>query len=273
MRKLLVIIATLGACFLCPSGISAQCVPENKVFGDGETVVYTASYNWGPVWIDAGLVTFRVNSVNHEGTPAFHLKATGKTFASYDLLFKVRDYYESWIDQKTMQPLAFKRHIYEGGYSLLNTLQFDYPRNRVISATRSQNNPQRNDTLGTRYCGFDMLSAIYYTRTLDFGTMKPGAMQHVPVLIDDAWYDIYIRMIGRETVESKEGRQYRCLKFAAKMVHGTIFKGDEDVIVWVTDDDNKIPVYVEAKIIVGTVKAWLKETKGLRNPFTAIIQE
>ena len=49
-------------------------------------------------------------------------------------------------------------------------------------------------------------------------------------------------------------------------------KADEDVVVWVTDDDNRIPVYIEAKILVGTVKAYLKETKGLRNPVTSIVK-
>jgi hypothetical protein len=55
------------------------------------------------------------------------------------------------------------------------------------------------------------------------------------------------------------------------MVQGTIFRGDEDVLVWVTDDENKIPVYIEAKILVGTVKAYLKEAKGLNNPMSALL--
>ena len=57
------------------------------------------------------------------------------------------------------------------------------------------------------------------------------------------------------------------------MVEGTIFKGDEDVLVWITDDDNHIPVYIEAKILVGTVKAYLKEAKGLRNPMRALVND
>jgi len=47
---------------------------------------------------------------------------------------------------------------------------------------------------------------------------------------------------------------------------------NEDVVVWVTDDDNRVPVYIEAKILVGTVKAYLKEAKGLRNPVTSLIK-
>ena len=56
------------------------------------------------------------------------------------------------------------------------------------------------------------------------------------------------------------------------MVQGTIFRGNEDVLVWVTDDANKIPVYIEAKIILGSVKAYLLEAKGLKNPMKALIK-
>ena len=56
------------------------------------------------------------------------------------------------------------------------------------------------------------------------------------------------------------------------MVQGTIFRGEEDVLIWVTDDANKIPVYIEAKIIVGTVKVYLKGTKGLKNPVTSLVK-
>jgi Protein of unknown function (DUF3108) len=255
-----------------PKVLPAQCPTSNNVFGDGEQIRYTVSYNWGPVWVDAGLVTFSVTSELFRGKPSLHLKGTGKSFASYDLLFKVRDYFDSWIDPETFLSYDFRRTVYEGGYTLINTLSFDHPSQKVIANTKSNNNPQRKDTLPIRPCAFDMLSAVYYTRTLDFSELTPGEKKHVTVLIDDAYYDIYIRSMGKEIVESTDGKRYRCIKFAAKMVQGTIFKGEEDVLVWVTDDSNKIPIYIEAKIIVGTVKAYLKDVKGMRNPSTAIVR-
>lgn len=257
---------------LFPLAVSAQCSFVNNVFGDGETISYTASYNWGPVWLDAGIVTFSVKNETYLGKPAIHLNATGKTFPSYDILFKVRDYYDAWIDPDTYQSIDFRRYIYEGGYTLLNTLHFDHSNQRILSNTKTNNNPQRTDTLKTGPCIFDMLSAIYYTRTLDIGSMNPDTKKTVTVVIDDNFYGITIRSLGREIVENTDGRKYRCLKFAAKMVEGTIFRGDEDVMVWITDDGNKIPVYIEAKIIIGTVKAYLKEAKGLKNPVTSLVK-
>ena len=75
---------------------------------------------------------------------------------------------------------------------------------------------------------------------------------------------IYIRYLGKEDVKTRNKKLYKCLKFSVKLVEGTIFKGDEDALIWVTDDKNKIPVMIEAHILVGSVKAILRETKGLK---------
>ncbi|HNY02493.1 MAG TPA: DUF3108 domain-containing protein [Bacteroidales bacterium] len=252
--------------------VQAQCPVSNDVFGDGEQIRYLVTYNWGPVWVDAGTVTFTAKSDTYRGKPAWHLIGSGKSFRSYDMLYKVRDYYDSWIDPGTFHSFDFRRNVYEGGYTLLNTLYFDRQFGRVISNTKCINKPQRTDTMPIRPCTFDMLAAIYYVRTMDFASMKSDQKTDLTVLIDDAYYDIYIRPLGKEVVEANDGKRYRCQKFAAKMVSGTIFKGDEDVVVWVSDDANKVPIYIEAKIIVGTIKAYLKDFKGLKRPFGCIVK-
>lgn len=245
------------------------CFHGNKAFDDGEFVSYTVSYNWGPVWVDAGKVTFSVKSETYNGKTALHLKSTGKTYASYDFLFKVRDYYDSWIDPETFETLEFRRMIYEGGWQTVNTMRFSPDRKQVFSTTKNNNNPVRYDTLRPGPCAFDMVSAVYFTRTLDFSTLTMETKIPVQVVIDDAVYSIYIKALKKEVVQAQDGKRYRCVKFSAKMVEGTIFKGDEDVQVWVTDDENKIPVYIEAKILVGTVKAYLDNYKGLKNPVSS----
>jgi len=262
--------ALLWVLFFLPNLVRGQCPILTHVFGDGEKVTYTVSYNWGPVWVDAGLVTFSVDHEMYLGKNVFHLKSSGKTFPSYDLLFKVRDYYDSWVNPENLQTIDFKRYIYEGGYSLLNTLNFNHSNHTIVTNTKTDNNPQRTDTVPLLPCSFDMLSAIYYTRSIDLSAMKQQGTKPVTVFIDDGYYDITIRYLGKEQVENTDGKIYNCIKFAAKMIQGTIFKGDEDVLVWVTDDANKIPVYIEAKIIVGTVKAYLKEAKNLLNPATSL---
>lgn len=258
--------------FISLSGLDAQCFKDNHAFKEGEFLSYEISYNWGPIWVDAGLVTFSIVTDMYAGKPAWHLKSSGKTYKSYDFFFKVVDYYDAWIDPGTFHTYEFRRSVYEGGYKLLNTLRYDYTRQKIYSCTKTNNNPVRYDTVKPGPCIFNPLTAVYFARTLDIARLKHDARIPVTVLIDDSTYSIYIRYIGKEVVETRDGKKYKCVKFAAKMVQGTIFRGDEDVLVWVTDDENRIPVYIEAKIIVGTVKAYLKDSRGLRSPLSSLIK-
>lgn len=258
---------------LIPGLNRAQCFKDSHVFKDGEFISYEVSYNWGPIWVDAGLVTFSIVKDSYAGKPAWHLKSSGRTYASYDFFYKVVDYYDAWVDPVTFNPFEFRRSVYEGGYQLLNTLRYDRGSSRVFSCTKTNNNPVRFDTLAPGPCVYNPISAVYVARTLDISGLKNDARIPVTVLIDDSTYSIYIRYLGKEVVENRDGKQYRCIKFSAKMVQGTIFRGDEDVMVWVTDDENRIPVYIEAKILVGTVKAYLKEMNGLRNPVTSLVRK
>jgi hypothetical protein len=84
-------------------------------------------------------------------------------------------------------------------------------------------------------------------------------------IIDNEVFHLHLRYLGHETIEHKNGKKYNCVKFSALLVEGTIFKGGEDLEVWVTNDANKVPVLVEAKILIGSVKAYLHEATGLRN--------
>lgn len=266
-------LITLGALILIllPALTRSQCYQGNTVFGDGEDISYTVHYNWGPIWVDAGLVTFKAKLEKKGEKQVWHLTSSGKTYPSYDVLFKVRDYYETWVDPETFHTINFKRYIYEGGYTLVNTLNFDHEKNKIYSSTKSNNNPVRFDTVAIQPCAFDMLAAVYFTRTLDMGHIPMYQKKQVSVVIDDQVYNIFIRPLAKEVVENNDGKRYHCIKLSAKMVEGTIFKGDEDVLVWITDDENHIPIYIEAKILVGTIKAYLKEAKGLRNPFKSLL--
>lgn len=249
---------------LAPLPSMGQCVFPSNAFTDGEEFSYIISYNWGPIWVDAGIVTFSTKLEQKNNRPVWHLTSTGRTYLSYDFLFKVRDTYETWLDTATLRTIEFRRYIYEGGYQLQNRSWFDYSRNQVFSNTKINDGPMKTDTVNMGTCTFDMLSAVYYVRALSTGSFHKQKSLPVRVAIDDSTYRIDVRWLGIEIVEHPNGERYTCNKFSATMVEGTIFTKDQEAFVWVSDDPKRIPVYVEAKILVGTVKAYLKEVKGVR---------
>lgn len=263
-------------CLLTFSSIqltSSQCNENIKLFGPGEEVTYNAFYNWKFVWINAGKVTFAVEDSDWKGRSAWHLKSYGTTFKGYDLFFKVRDSFDVWVDPLTLQPFEFHRKTREGSYRAHHHYVFD-DENRVVNASISKRgNPYRDTAFSWPECSYDLLSMVYQARNIDFSSYERDDRIPINLIVDGEVHNLYIRYLGREVVEDRSGRKFRCLKFSPLLVDGTIFEEGEDMTVWVTDDKSRVPVVVEAKIIVGSVKAVFLDAKGLKNPITAEIKD
>lgn len=250
------------------SEIKAQnsCFRNNFAFKEGEVLKYQAYYNWGFIWLNAGFVEFKVKKSSYLTRPVYYFDAYGASHKSYDWFFKVRDHFESYLDVQTLRPLWFNQNTNEGGYEVYNRYWFDYDNKKLYKHTQNSKKPLLKDTLDLPPCTFDLISMVYYCRNLDFSNLKKGDIIPIKSIIDNEYFDLYIRYLGKEKIKTKNNIEYNCIKFSALLVEGTIFKGDEDMVVWVTDDLNRVPVLVEAKILVGSAKAVFESAEGLRNP-------
>jgi hypothetical protein len=254
-----------------PGFLNAQCNDRNISFKAGEKVLYHAYYNWGFIWINAGQVTFEVDQTNYLQQPAYHLKAYGSSYKSYDILFKVRDSFDVLVDTLHLVPFEFHRKTNEGSYTAHHHYIFDRQNNLVKSRISKENKPYVDSVFQWPSCSFDLLSMVYKARNIQFDNYKPGDKIPINMIVDGESHDLYIRYQGREDIKNRDGRRFRCLKFSPLLVEGTIFKSGEGMTVWVTDDDNRIPIIVEAKILIGSVKAIFVGAKGLRHPMSAEI--
>lgn len=243
-----------------------QCMPETKSFQVGEDLQYDVYYNWGIIWLHAGEVFFKVQEGNYKNTSAYHFYSVGSSFESYDWIYKVRDTFQTYVNKQNFNPLYFSRNTYEGGYVVDNEYKFNYETEQIKSSTFNSKSEKKNDILKIQPCTFDVLSIIYYSRTLSYEKYKPNQKIPITVIIDGKIYELYIRYLGKERIKSKDGKKYDCIKFSPLLVEGTIFSGGEDMTVWVTDDQNRVPILVEAKILVGSIKTYLREAKRIINP-------
>ena len=242
----------------------AQCRVDAKAFAPGEIITYNAYYNWGFIWIYAGDVEFKVESKKYEGRNVDHLYAFGTSFKSYDWIFKIREKYQSYVDPQTLMPLWYQRDVTEGSYTAFEEYTFDYTNNLIHTYIQKRKNPAVTGSLPLTPCLFDVMTAVYYFRSVDFSKLTEGQKIPINMILDSQTYQLYIRYLGKEEVKTRDKTKYNCIKFAIQLVEGTIFKGNEDAVIWVTDDENKIPVIVEAQILVGAVKAILNDAKGLK---------
>jgi hypothetical protein len=250
---------------------NGQCINNVKTFKPGEKITYEAYYNWGFIWIHAGDVQFTINQKTYLGKNVFSFEATGTSLPKYDWMFKVRDRFGALVDMQTFTPLWAERNTEEGNYKAYENYSF-LPNGKIYSTVKNSSKPLKNDSLKAPSCTFDVLSLVYFCRALNFDSYKPNQKVPLKIVLDDQLYSLYLRYIGKETIKARDGRKFRCFKFSALLVEGTIFKGGEDMVIWVTDDDNRIPVQVEAKILIGSVKACLNKVEGASYEMKSLVK-
>ena len=119
-------------------------------------------------------------------------------------------------------------------------------------------------------CVQDVLSAVYYSRNIDFNKYKAGDRISFSMFLDNEVYEMYIRYLGKETIKTKYGK-FKAVKFKPLLIKGTIFEGGEKMTVWVSDDKNHIPVRIESPISVGSVKIDMISYRNLRYPLTSLV--
>lgn len=243
---------------------AAQKQKAYDSFQAGESITYDVFYNWSFVWLHTGEVTFQVHDTTYQGQSAFHFYSVGKSFKNYDWIYKVRDTFQTVALKKSLLPLYFSRNTYEGGYEVNNRYYFNYSDNKLIANTYNSKDGTNKKTMPLEKGIHDVLSMIYVARNYNFSSYQPNDKIPIKIIIDGEIFDLYIRYLGKETIESKAGEEYDCIKFSPLLVEGTIFSGGEDMTVWVTDDKNSIPILVEAKILVGSVKAYFRKAENIK---------
>ncbi len=244
---------------------------QERPFSAGETLHYKSIYIWGFIWIEAGEVDFSVAAESYMGNPCYVLKSSGQSLPSYDWIFKVRDSFVSVVDSASFKPYLFTKQTNEGGFKVWNSYNFNYKTNKLLVNSETSKRSRRADTLALKPNVFDVLTGVYYARSLDYSNYTTGQRIYINLAIDNEIYTIYGRFLGREKLTLRDGREFNTLKFSVLLVEGTIFKGGEDLLVWISDDQNRIPVMVEANILVGKVKAVLVSAHGLRHRMTSLI--
>ena len=191
----------------------------------------------------------------------YHIVGTGVTNSSYDWIFKVRDRYETYIDTATLKPYKFIRNVQEGNYKKYENITFNHTANTALSTDGVYKVPN---------CVQDIISAIYYARNINFDDYKSGDKIPFSMFMDNEVYNMYIRYLGKETIKTRYGK-FRAIKFKPLLVKGNMFEGGEKMVVYVSDDENKIPVRIESPLVVGSVKVDMMSYKNLRYPLTSLI--
>ncbi len=234
-------------------------VQKNEAFKRGESLSFRMHYGI----IDAGVATLSVTdeAVEIGGRKTFHVVGIGKSRGAFDWVFKVRDRYETYIDEQAIVPWLFVRRVSEGSYTCNQDYIFNHYSEKVNVGEPKLYDIQPNMQ--------DMVSAFYHARTMDLSGAKPGDIYSINAFVDKEVFPVKIKFIGRETIKTDLGT-FKCLKFRPIIQQGRIFKHEEDLNIWISDDKNHIPIQGQANVLVGSIKMDLTSYSGLANPVAKV---
>tara|TARA_B100000683_G_scaffold92729_2_gene91676 strand:+ start:14667 stop:15404 length:738 start_codon:yes stop_codon:yes gene_type:complete len=183
---------------------------------------------------------------------------SGRSNSFVDLFFIVRNRYETIINNRTLLPRYFKRNNNEGGY-LINQ---EYFFNQDLNIVNTQNGKFK-----TNINTFDMLSSFLYGRSLKSTDLKKNESIYINMFLDEEIYNMEVIFLGKETINTDIGN-IKCLKFSPKVQVGRVFKNEDDLTIWVSDDKNHLLIKVELEIWVGSIDAIITSAKNIKFPLS-----
>ncbi len=250
---------------LCSNILVAQ--NSNLPYKGGESLTYIMNYKWGAVNTDVGEAVTNLELNDN----LFHCVIKGRTYKFYDIFFRVREHFETKFTAD-MRPQYFYRDSQEGKYRMRNTYHFDNSTYKIKAAIQRYENPVHDTLLSGTVNTYDIVSLFYKMRNFVFVDSMIGAKQPISFAIDDDIYNFYFIYKGKSVKKIPKLGTFNTLMFSVRLVAGTVFSGEEEMNIWVTDDANKIPLLFESPISVGDVSGRLSKFSGLKYPLASKIK-
>jgi hypothetical protein len=237
---------------------------QNDAFSFGERLSFEISY--GFLTAAEAFMTISPAPFNYNGRKTYEINFDVNSRSSFDLVYKVRDNYKTFIDVNGIFPWRFEQHINETNFKKDFEATFIQESSKVYTKI---NFIEDKHYWAPHYVQ-DLISSFYYARTLDYSKFKKGDMVTIPVFSDNKIVNLTVSFQGREEVDVAAGK-FRTFILKPELTEGFTTK-TSDIYIWLTDDDRKIPVKVKMKIIIGALVAELTQYTGLNGPLGAKIE-
>jgi len=216
-------------------GQKALRVPEKLLFD----VIWGG---WSFRWVTAGRATLELLPAEVPG--AWEIRSLAWCNGFFQTFYPVRDTVLSLIDSRGIYPLKFEKHLHEGGYKASLSAVYDQARHTVST---------QDTVLPIEPFTHDVLSAFYYIRTQ---RLVVGDTLELAAVSGKKKYSLKVLCHGRETIEVPAGT-FKTLIVEPVLKEDGLFKAKGKLTIWVTDDEAHMPVKMQSKIPVGSIKAEL----------------
>lgn len=249
--------------FICPLlyGQNSLRYIQNEAFGFGEKLEYKVGYQF----VKAGSASFYIlpKPAIMKGKSCYDIRFEVKSLQSLDWLYRVKDIYRTVVDVEGIFPHYFEQHVREGNYKRDFTARFDQQAHKAYTQKGVYPIPP---------FVHDIVSAFYFIRTIDLASKKKNEIIPLKNFFDDTTYALGVKIIGKQKITVEAGT-FNCIVLEPLITEGGLFKSEGKILMWVTDDERKLPVKVSTKIIIGSIDAELTQYSGIRGEIKANVIE
>ena len=232
---------------------------RNDAFGVGERLVFDVNY----LNITAGEAVMAIPSMDSiAGRRCFRIEFTVNSTPFFSSIYKVEDRYFTFVDAEAIAPWRFEQHIREGSYKRDFVADFDQIRHVAKTSEGQYEIPEYVH---------DIMSAFYYARLIDYSSFKVGEGPTLFNFYKDKSNELKVKFLGRQELEVEAGT-FNTIVVEPLVREGGLFKSEGRIVIWLTDDERKIPVRVNTKVIIGSIDTELREYSGLVGPLRARIK-
>jgi len=188
----------------------------------------------------AAIDSFRAN-------PCYRIEAGARSNKTLDLFYPVRDSFVSLIDRRRLFTRKFVKRQQEGKTRRHRELIYDQEagiRFDLVSGDTVDIVPEAQDEL----------SIFYYFRTLD---LRVGQGILLENFVSEDGNPLKVAVHRTEWVEVPAGR-FLCYVVEPFLQKGGLFKHKGNLLIWITSDENRIPVKVASQLDFGQIVVMLE---------------
>jgi hypothetical protein len=248
--------------------LNAQCSIENKYFQSGEKLEYDLYIKLGFAVTKGGYATMKTQSTNYSGKDAYKMTLVSHSQGFARKVFALSDTLACYTG-KDLTPLAYHKDAHEGGDYTKERLTYQYPGDGTVKirSIRHKNGDFKFDeNINAPSCTYDLVSILFYCRTLNYSNMKDGSETKVNFISGKKRGNMRIVYNGKEKVKANDGNKYNCIKLTLYVADEAFDNGKEAMKVFISDDDNRMPIRLETKLKVGSTRVILKNYSGNKYP-------
>lgn len=243
---------------------SSYPVIKHHSFGTGEVLEYRVNFGFFTVGKAVTKVDERIFKINSR--PCYKIDAFGETSGLVAWVTKVDDQWGAYIDTAALVTHVAYRKLKEGRYRKNELVTFDHQENKAEVKVMDKETGIYGEgkTYDVPKNVRDLVGGFIYLRVIDFSKVNVGDTLTISGFFEDQSYHLKIMYTGKEVIETSIGK-IKCLKLVPIMPDNKLFDGENSITCWISDDENKIPVKIQAKMFIGSTGLELMSFKGLRN--------